>query len=212
MRVVIGEDETLLREGLTLVLEREGFEVVATAADADEVVAASARTAPDLVLTDLRMPPTRTDDGLRAARRIRAARPGTPVVVLSQHLNGEYASELLGDNPTAVGYLLKQRIADAGNFCADLRRVAGGGTALDPEVVTAMLTRRDDAVERLSPRRIEVLALIAQGRSNAAISRLLGISEKSVVAHTSGIYDTLGLADDPDDHRRVLAVVRYLTR
>lgn len=212
MRVVIGEDETLLREGLTLVLEREGFEVVATAADADEVVAASARTAPDLVLTDLRMPPTRTDDGLRAARRIRAARPGTPVVVLSQHLNGEYASELLGDNPTAVGYLLKQRIADAGNFCADLRHVAGGGTALDPEVVTAMLTRRDDAVERLSPRRIEVLALIAQGRSNAAISRLLGISEKSVVAHTSGIYDTLGLADDPDDHRRVLAVVRYLTR
>ncbi|WP_181781713.1 response regulator transcription factor [Pseudonocardia pini] len=212
MRVVIGEDETLLREGLQLVLEREGFEVVAAAADADEVVAASARTAPDLVLTDLRMPPTRTDDGLRAAQRIRAARPGTAVVVLSQHLNGQYAAELLGDDATAVGYLLKQRIADAGNFCRDLRRVAEGGIALDPEVVTAMLTRRDDAVEQLSPRRREVLALIAQGRSNAAISRLLGISEKSVVAHTSGIYDTLGLAADADDHRRVLAVVRYLTR
>ena len=212
MRVVIGEDETLLREGLRLVLEREGFEVVAAAANADEVVAASARTAPDLVLTDLRMPPTRTDDGLRAALRIRAARPGTAVVVLSQHLNGQYAAELLGDDPAAVGYLLKQRIADAANFCSDLRRVAGGGTALDPEVVTAMLTRRDDAVERLSPRRLEVLALIAQGRSNAAISRLLSISEKSVVAHTSGIYDTLGLAADADDHRRVLAVVHYLTR
>lgn len=212
MRVVIGEDETLLREGLTLVLEREGFEVVAAVADADEVVAAGDRTAPDLVLTDLRMPPTRTDDGLRAALRIRAARPGTPVVVLSQHVNGEYAAELLGDDATAVGYLLKQRIADAGNFCADLRRVAAGGTALDPVVVRAMLTRRDDAVERLSPRRLEVLGLIAQGRSNAAISRMLGISEKSVVAHTSGIYDALGLADDADDHRRVLAVVRYLTR
>lgn len=212
MRVVIGEDEALLREGLTLVLRREGFDVVAAVADADEVVAASARTAPDLVLTDLRMPPTRTDDGLRAARRIRSDRPGTAVVVLSQHLNGEYAAELLGDDPSAVGYLLKQRIADAGRFCSDLRRVADGGTVLDPEVVTAMLSRRDRAVERLSPRRREVLGLIAEGRSNAAIPRLLGISEKSVVAHTSGIYDTLGLADDPDDHRRVLAVVHHLTR
>jgi DNA-binding NarL/FixJ family response regulator len=212
VRVVIGEDETLLREGLRLVLEREGFEVVAAVADAEEVVAASARTSPDLVLTDLRMPPTRTDDGLRAAQRIRAAQPGTAVVVLSQHVNGQYAAELLGERASAVGYLLKQRIADAGNFCRDLVRVAEGGVALDPEVVKAMLARRDDAVERLSPRRLEVLGLIAQGRSNAAIGRLLGISEKSIVAHTSGIYDTLGLAEDADDHRRVLAVVRYLTR
>ncbi|MDT0353044.1 response regulator transcription factor [Pseudonocardia charpentierae] len=212
MRVVIGEDEALLREGLRLVLEREGFEVVAAVADAEEVVAASARTGPDLVLTDLRMPPTRTDDGLRAAQRIRADQPGTAVVVLSQHVNGQYAAELLGERASAVGYLLKQRIADAGNFCRDLVRVAEGGVALDPEVVTAMLARRDDAVERLSPRRLGVLALIAQGRSNAAIGRLLGISEKSVVAHASGIYDTLGLSNDADDHRRVLAVVRYLTR
>jgi DNA-binding NarL/FixJ family response regulator len=212
VRVVIGEDETLLREGLTLVLERAGFEVVAAAADAVAVVAAAAATAPDLVLTDLRMPPTRTDDGLRAALRIRAARPGTAVVVLSQHLNGQYAAELLGEDASAVGYLLKQRIADAAHFCDDLRRVAGGGTVLDPEVVTAMLTRRDHAVEQLSPRRLEVLGLIAQGRSNAAISRVLHISEKSVVAHTSGIYDTLELTADADDHRRVLAVVRYLTR
>jgi DNA-binding NarL/FixJ family response regulator len=211
VRVVIGEDEALLREGLTLVLQREGFDVVAVAADADELVATSSRSAPDLVLTDLRMPPGRSDDGLRAARHIRAARPGTAVVVLSQHVNGQYATELLGDDATAVGYLLKHRVADAGTFCGDLRRVAGGGTVLDPEVVTAMLARRDDAVERLSARRREVLALIAQGRSNAGIARLLQISEKAVVAHTSGIYDALGLAADVADHRRVLAVVRYLT-
>ena len=212
MRVVIGEDEALQREGLMLVLQREGIDVVACAADADEVVVASARTRPDLVLTDLRMPPTHTDDGLRAAQRILAEQPGTAVVVLSHHVNGQYAAELLGERATAVGYLLKQRIVDTAGFCRDLRRVAEGGVALDPEVITAMLTRRDDAVEQLSARRREVLALIAQGRSNAGIARLLGISEKSVVAHTSGIYDALGLATDVDDHRRVLAVVRYLTR
>jgi DNA-binding NarL/FixJ family response regulator len=211
VRVVIGEDEALLRDGLTLVLQREGIDVVACAADADEVVAASARTRPDLVLTDLRMAPTRTDDGLRAAQRIRAEQPGTAVVVLSHHVNGQYAAELLGER-TAVGYLLKQRIADTAGFCRDLRRVAEGGVALDPEVITAMLAGRDEAVEQLSTRRREVLALIAQGRSNAGIARVLGISEKSVVAHTSGIYDALGLARDVDDHRRVLAVVRYLTR
>ncbi len=212
MRVVIGEDEALLREGLALVLQRGGIDVVASAAHADEVVAATTRTRPDLVLTDLRMPPTRTDDGLRAAQRIRAEQPGTAVVVLSHHVNGEYAAELLGERATAVGYLLKQRIADTASFCQELRRVAEGGVALDPEVVTAMLARSDDAVEQLSVRRREVLALIAQGRSNAGIARVLGISEKAVVAHTSGIYDALGLALDVDDHRRVLAVVRYLTR
>ena len=134
------------------------------------------------------------------------------MVVLSHHVNGQYGAELLGERATAVGYLLKQRIADTAGFCRDLRRVAEGGVALDPEVITAMLARRDDAVEQLSARRREVLALIAQGRSNAGIARVLGISEKSVVAHTSGIYDALGLARDVDDHRRVLAVVRYLTR
>ena len=153
MRVVIGEDEALLRDGLTLVLQREGIDVVACAADADEVVAASARTRPDLVLTDLRMARTRTDDGLRAAQRIRAEQPGTAVVVLSHHVNGQYAAELLGERATAVGYLLKQRIADTAGFCRDLRRVAEGGVALDPEVITAMLARRDDAVEQLSTRR-----------------------------------------------------------
>jgi len=175
-------------------------------------VAASARNRPDLVLTDLRMPPTAIDDGLRAAQRIRAEQPGTAVVVLSHHVNGQYAAELLGERASAVGYLLKQRIADTAGFCRDLRRVAEGGVALDPEVITAMLARRDDAVEQLSTRRREVLGLITQGRSNAGIARVLGISEKSVVAHTSGIYDALGRAPDVDDHRRVLAVVRYLTR
>ena len=156
-------------------------------------------------------PPTRTDDRLPAAQRVRAEKPGTAVVVLSHHVNVQSA-ELLGERATAVGYLLKQRIADNAGFCRDLRRVAEGGVALDPEVITAMLARRDDAVEQLSTRRREVLALIAQGRSNAGIAQVLGISERSVVAHTSGIYDALGRAPDVDDHRRVLAVVRYLTR
>ncbi|NMO93568.1 response regulator transcription factor [Actinomycetospora sp. TBRC 11914] len=211
MRVLIGEDEALLREGLTLLLRREGFEVVAAVADASSLVDQALRLAPDLVLTDIRMPPGRTDDGLQAAIRLRAARPGLGVVVLSQHVHGQYALELLGARPRGVGYLLKQRIAEVTNFVRDLRRVAGGDVALDPEVVSAMLERRDDGVERLSVRRREVLALVAEGRSNAAIARRLGITEKAVVAHVSGIYETLGLPDDADDHRRVLAVVRYLT-
>lgn len=214
MRVVIGEDEALLREGLTLLLGRAGFDVVGTAADAPALVELAVELAPDLVLTDIRMPPTHTDDGLRAALRIRAGRSGTAVLVLSQHVERRYAVELLADSPDGVGYLLKQRIGDVATFCDDVRRVAEGGTALDPEVVTAMLrTPRpaDDPLARLTPRRREVLALIAEGRTNAAIARRLSISEKSVVAHTSGIYDALGLAPDQDDHRRVLAVVRYLS-
>jgi DNA-binding NarL/FixJ family response regulator len=212
VRVVIGEDEALLREGLALVLGREGFEVVGTAADADELVEQVDLLRPDLVLTDIRMPPDRTDDGLRAALRIRTARPGVAVVVLSQHVHGQYAAELLAARSHGVGYLLKQRIADVGNFVRDLRRVGAGNVALDPEVVTAMLARHDDAIDRLSVRRREVLALVAEGRSNAAIARRLGITEKAVVAHVSGVYEALGLLDDSDDHRRVLAVVRYLTR
>jgi DNA-binding NarL/FixJ family response regulator len=197
VRVVIGEDEALLREGLTLLLRREGFDVVAAVGDASAVVDSALRLAPDLVLTDIRMPPDRLDDGLRAAIRVRAARPDVGLVVLSQHVQGQYALELLGARPRGVGYLLKQRVADVGNFVRDLRRVAAGDVALDPEVVTAMLARRDDGVERLSARRREVLALVAEGRSNA---------------HVSGIYEALGLTDDADDHRRVLAVVRHLTR
>ncbi|MFC5138177.1 response regulator [Actinomycetospora rhizophila] len=211
MRVVIGEDEALLREGLVLVLERAGMEVVGTAPDADEVVELTRRCRPDVLVTDIRMPPTNTDDGLRAAVRVRAEVPGTAVVVLSQHVQRRYARELLGDSAAGVGYLLKYRIADGAGFCDDLRRVAAGGTALDPEVAAAMMSRRDDAIAELGPRRRQVLALIAEGRTNSGIARRLSITEKAVVAHSSGIYDALGLAVTDDDHRRVLAVVRYLT-
>ncbi|MDN5859266.1 MAG: response regulator transcription factor [Pseudonocardia sp.] len=212
MRVVIGEDETLLREGLVLLLARSGLDVVGLAAGGPALVRPVMATGPDLVVTDIRMPPTHTDEGLRAALEIRSARPGTAVLVLSQHVQRRYAVELLGDRPAGVGYLLKQRVADVTAFCADVRRVGDGGTALDPEVVSALLAgaRRRDALEHLTARQREVLGLIAEGRSNAAIARRLTISEKAVVAHTSHIYDQLDILPDEDDHRRVLAVVRYL--
>ncbi|MEJ2867803.1 response regulator transcription factor [Actinomycetospora sp. OC33-EN08] len=211
MRVVIGEDEALLREGLVHVLDRAGIEVAGSTADADDLVDLVRRHRPDVLVTDIRMPPTNTDDGLRAAVRVRAEVPAVGVVVLSQHIQRRYARELLADRAAGVGYLLKYRIADGAGFCEDLRRVAAGGTALDPEVVAAMMARRDDAIEALGPRRRQVLALIAEGRTNAGIARRLAITEKAVVAHSSGIYDALGLAATDDDHRRVLAVVRYLT-
>lgn len=215
MRILIGEDETLLREGLSLVLSQQGMDVVGAVADADALVAMARVSEPDLVLTDIRMPPAGTDDGLRAALRIRALRPGTAVVVLSQFVQRRYAMELLADQAAGVGYLLKQRILDVPAFCRDLRRVADGGTALDREVVALMMTRSlrdDETLDSLTPRRREVLALIAEGLNNAAIARRLCISEKAVVVHTSGIYDALGIPVDGDEHRRVLAVVRYLGR
>ena len=215
MRVVIGEDEVLLRQGLTHVLEHAGFEVVATAADAVELVRHVDERKPDLVVTDIRMPPSHTDEGLVAALQIRRARPETAVVVLSQHVQRRYAVELLAEFPSGVGYLLKQRIADVPTFCDDLKRVCDGGTVLDPEVVALMLARarRDGGpLERLTPRQHDVLALMAEGRTNAAIARHLTITEKAVVQHASHIYDELGLAPHGDDHRRVLAVLRYLSR
>lgn len=215
MRVVIAEDETLLRAGLGLVLRDAGFDVVGGVADADALVRLCAQARPDLVLTDVRMPPRCTDDGLRAAVAIRADRPSTAVVVLSQYVNRRFARELLATGAAGVGYLLKQRVADVARFCRDLRTVGEGGTVLDPEVVTVMLSRArttDRALTGLTPRQTDVLALVAEGRTNAAIARALGISEKSVVAHVSRIYDQLGLASGDDDHRRVLAVVRYLDR
>ncbi|CAN5811178.1 response regulator transcription factor [soil metagenome] len=215
MRIVIGEDEALTRAGLALMLVQAGFDVVGTAGDADELVALTADRAPDLVITDIRMPPTHTDDGLRAAVEIRRAHPATAVVVLSQHVQRRYAVDLLGDEPSRVGYLLKDRIVDVENFITDVRRVGEGGTVLDPTVIAAMLSRTqrpDRAVEQLTPRQREVLALIAEGRSNGAIARQLNVSEKAVVQHASNIYDELGLPPSQDDHRRVLAVVRYLMR
>ncbi|MGI9030609.1 MAG: response regulator [Ilumatobacteraceae bacterium] len=215
MRIVIGEDEALTRAGLALMLVQAGFDVVGTAGDADELVALTADRAPDLVITDIRMPPTHTDDGLRAAVEIRRAHPATAVVVLSQHVQRRYAVDLLGDEPSRIGYLLKDRIVDVENFITDVRRVGEGGTVLDPTVIAAMLSRTqrpDRAVEQLTPRQREVLALIAEGRSNGAIARQLNVSEKAVVQHASNIYDELSLPPSQDDHRRVLAVVRYLMR
>jgi DNA-binding NarL/FixJ family response regulator len=214
VRVVIGEDEALLREGLTHVLEHAGFTVVATAADAPGLLRATAEHRPDLVVTDIRMPPQHADDGLLAALEVHRTWPATAIVVLSQHVQRRYAVELLGERPAGVGYLLKQRVADGASFCTDLERIGNGAAVLDPEVVRAMLARpgRDAAIERLTPRQREVLALMAEGRSNAGIAERLVLSERAVVRHVNHIYQQLDLRPDADDHRRVLAVVRYLSR
>jgi len=207
VRVVIGEDEALLRQGLALLLRQDGFDVVEVAPDAVALEEAVRAHYPDLVISY-------TDEGLAAAVRIRSERPAMPVVVLSQHVQRRYAEELIGDGGAGIGYLLKQRIADVRTFTADLRRVARGGTALDPDVVEIMVARArllGGGVEALTPRQREVLALMAQGRSNGWIAAELGLSEKAIVQHTSNIYDMLGLAVDADDHRRVLAVIHYLT-
>ena len=213
MHVVIGEDEALLREGLRHLLENDGIEVLAAVGTAAQLEREVARHRPDLVITDIRMPPTYKDEGLLAALRIRHAHPETAVVVLSQHVQRRYAAELLRQEGAGFGYLLKQRIADVRTFTADLRRVADGGTALDPEVVSVMMARASrgsGAVRGLTERQLEVLGLMAEGRSNAAIAGILVVSEKAVVQHTSNIYEALGLRVDTDDHRRVLAVIRYL--
>jgi DNA-binding NarL/FixJ family response regulator len=214
MRVVIGEDQALMRAGLTLVLERAGIEIVAVAGDAQDVVRKTSAHHPDLLIADIRMPPTHTDDGLRAALQARQQTPKLPVLVLSQYLQRDYAVELLESGEQGVGYLLKQRIADVDRFIADLHRIVGGGSVLDPEVVAAMVDRHrgdDDPVSRLTDRQRDVLELMAQGRSNAKIAEQLNVSEKAIVRHTSNIYEDLGLGSSTDDHRRVLAVVRYLS-
>ncbi|MFB2596189.1 response regulator [Herbiconiux sp. P17] len=213
MRVVIAEDEVLLREGLGHLLENDGIHVVAAVATAVELENEVKRHLPDLVITDIRMPPTHTDEGLLAALRIHKAYPGIAVVVLSQYVQRRYASELLEQRTGGVGYLLKQRIADVATFTDDLRRVQAGGTALDPEVVAVLVSRASKVsglVGSLTPRQLEVLGHMAEGRSNAHIASKLGMSEKAVVQHTSNIYDAFSLPVDADDHRRVLAVIRFL--
>jgi DNA-binding NarL/FixJ family response regulator len=215
MRVVIAEDEALIRRGLELVLETGGHEVVAAVGDASRLVDAVVRHRPDLVVTDIRMPPTRTDEGLVAALRIRRHHPDTAVVVLSQHVQRRYAKDLLEQGTDRVGYLLKQRIADVDTFLADLERVAGGGTALDPDVIAVMVGRArhsEGAVGTLTARQQEVLALVAEGRSNASIAAKLFLTEKAVVQHVSRIYSAFGLPPDADTHRRVQAVIRFLNR
>jgi DNA-binding NarL/FixJ family response regulator len=214
MRVVIGEDEVLLRQGLALVLERAGFDVVAMAGDGDEVVRKVRAHRPDLLVTDIRMPPTHRDEGLQAALEVRRSMPGIAVMVLSQHTARRYAQDLLSEGAAGLGYLLKQRIADAETFVADLRRLLAGGTVLDPEVAAVMVARASHQHERvahLTPRQRTVLSLMAEGRTNAGIANRLSITEKAVTRHTSMIYLQLGLPPDAEDHRRVLAVIRYLS-
>jgi len=215
MRVVIGEDEALLRRGLTLVLENAGFEVAAVAADGAQLIDLTERHLPDMVITDVRMPPTHTDEGMVAALHIAREHPAMAVVVLSQHVQRRYAVELLAEKRQGIGYLLKQRIADVETFCDDLRRISAGGAVIDPEVVAIMMARAsldDSAIGRLTTRQLEVLKLVAEGRSNGSIAAELVITEKAVVQHTSRIYDTLGLLIDDDGHRRVMAVLKYLSR
>ncbi|MGW0592488.1 response regulator transcription factor [Streptosporangium sp. NPDC002607] len=211
LKVVIAEDGVLLREGLAELLARFGHRVVATAGDAVRLAEAVREHTPDIVVTDVRMPPGFTDEGLRAAVALRAADPRLPVLVLSQYVEQTYAAELLdsGDG-TGVGYLLKDRVGDVEEFVDALCGVAGGGTIVDPEVVRQLLRRRRDPLERLSPREREVLALMAEGRSNAAIARALVVSEAAVGKHIGNILTKLDLPPAEDDHRRVLAVVTYL--
>jgi len=212
VRVVIAEDLFLLREGLVRLLSAHGFEIVAAVATAPELLAALVDEHPDVGIVDVRLPPTHTDDGLRAALRARQQIPGLPVLVLSQYVEQLYARELLADQAGGVGYLLKDRVFNDEAFTAAIRTVASGGTVLDPEVVSKLMTRRsrDAPVARLTPREREVLALMAEGRSNAAIAQRLFVTEKAVSKHAAGIFAKLDLALSDDDNRRVLAVLAYL--
>ncbi|MER6285020.1 response regulator transcription factor [Streptomyces sviceus] len=211
LRVVLAEDSVLLREGLIGLLGRCGHEVVAAVGDAQALIAAAEEHTPDIVVTDVRMPPGFQDEGLHAAVRLRESRPGLPVLVLSQYVQRTYASELLdsGDG-TGVGYLLKDRVGQVEEFVDALSEVADGGTVVDPEVVRQLLRRRRDPLERLTPREREVLALIAEGKSNGAIARELVVSEAAVGKHIGGILTKLDLPPADETHRRVLAVLAYL--
>jgi len=212
LRVVIAEDSVLLLAGLTRLLDSSGFDVAATAGDADELLAVLERARPDLVIADVRMPPTHTDEGIRAALAIRERWPDTAILVLSQYVEERYAADLLSANTRGVGYLLKDRVADVTEFLDALRRVAGGGTALDPEVVAQLLVRRRgrDPLEDLTQRELDVLALMAEGRSNTEISRSLVITDSAVSKHITSIFAKLGLYPGDGGDRRVLAVLRYL--
>ena len=212
IRVLIAEDAALLREGLARVLVDAGFDVVAKVDDGKGMVDAHAALAPDVIVADVRMPPTHTDEGLRAALEIRAKQPDMPILVFSQYVEAAYATDLIEQGVAGLGYLLKERVADVAEFVDALRRVAGGGTALDPEVVKQLLgrRRRDDPLGTLTPREREVLGLMAEGRSNSAIAASLFVTEKAVEKHTSSIFTKLDLTPAAEDHRRVMAVLRYL--
>jgi len=212
VRVVVGEDDSLVREGIVHVLEKAGFEVVGVAGDAPDLLRKTNAHKPDVVITDIEMPPDKTDDGLRAAIEIRRTRPNTGVVVLSQYLEDRYPLELVGDRAAGVGYLLKERVGDLNLFADSVGRVARGGSALDPEVVQRMVGRRGAAgpLDELTPREREVMVLMAEGRSNSGIAAELVVTVPAVERHVTSIFDKLGLRQAPEDHRRVLAVLRYL--
>jgi DNA-binding NarL/FixJ family response regulator len=212
MRVVIAEDSVLLREGLSRLLNKSGFEVVGAVGDGESALRVVDELRPDVVVLDVRMPPTHTDEGLRAALVIRRQWPGVAVMVFSQYVEERYATELLAGNTRGVGYLLKDRVADVVEFVSALRRVAEGGTALDPEVVAQLLarSRRAHPLEKLTPREREVLALMGEGRSNGAIAAQLVVGEGAIEKHVSNIFTKLGLLPAESDHRRVLAVLQYL--
>ena len=212
MRVVIADDAVLLREGLVRLVEENGHTVVAAVGDGPALVAAITGHRPDVSIVDVRMPPSHTDEGLRAAVEARSRVPGSPILVLSQYVEVSYADDLLADRAGAVGYLLKDRVSEVAEFLDALRRVAGGATVLDPEVVGQLIVRRrrDDPLRNLTPREREVLGLMAEGRSNTAIARAIVVTEGAVEKHVRNIFTKLDLPPDDEQHRRVLAVLAYL--
>jgi DNA-binding NarL/FixJ family response regulator len=214
MRVVIAEDAVLLREGIARLLSEAGMEVVAKVGDGASLVTAIEAQRPEVAIVDVRMPPSFQDEGLRAAIEARRRVPGSPVLVLSQYVEERYAGELIESGAEGVGYLLKDRVADVGDFVAAVRQVAAGGTVLDPEVVAQLVTRRrrGDRLETLTEREREVLSLMAEGRTNAAIAERLFVSEGTVEKHVTSVFGKLGLPATEADHRRVLAVLAYLRR
>jgi DNA-binding NarL/FixJ family response regulator len=212
LSVVIGEDDVLLREGIARLLAEAGFEVVAQTGDAEDLLRRALAHRPDVAVVDVQMPPGHGDDGLRAAIELRRQRPETGILVLSQFYEDHYAQELMGERPEGVGYLLKERVGDVEAFIDAVNRVAGGGTALDPEVVARMLGRRRESrpLDRLTPREQDVLAAMAEGKSNRGIAESLFVSQAAVEKHITSIFEKLELGPAPTDHRRVLAVLTYL--
>ena len=214
MRVVLAEDSVLLREGVARILDEAGFEVVGQAGNADELLLKVRSYSPDVAIVDIRMPPTHTDEGLRAAQEIREKHPTCGVLVLSQYVEATYAMELLAESAEGVGYLLKDRVSDVNEFADAVRRVGEGGSALDPTIVSQLVgrRRRDDPIDQLTPREREVLGLMAEGRSNSGIAEQLVVTDRAVEKHVTSIFSKLRLPAASEDHRRVLAVLAFLRR
>jgi DNA-binding NarL/FixJ family response regulator len=212
IRVIVGEDQPFIREGIVHVLQESGFDVVGATGDATDLVRMAGVYGPDVVIADIQMPPDHGDDGLRAALQIRAERPAAGVLILSQFLEDSYAFDLVADGARGVGYLLKEKVGDLSMFTDAVRRIASGGSVLDPDVVARLVGRKrqESPLDALTPRERQVMTLIAEGRSNNGIARELVVSVAAVERHVTGIFDKLGLHQSPDEHRRVLAVLTYL--